>query len=238
MLAYDGCYNAGQPQYKDGEIACMFELGFKVILAYFIGSIMGSMAMGKLRGGIDIRTMGSGNAGGTNALRTQGLLFAAGVVVIDIGKGIVAAGVIPGIQLPIVGNDPDISRTWLTLCCAAASVVGHVWPMWHNFRGGKGAATLVGTFVILAPKLIVPVILIWAWVLVLSGFVGLATMIAAISAPIYLAVRVLPSDQPLFIYCVVLALYIVFTHRSNIRRMMDGTEARNPQLMIFRREKR
>ena len=213
----------------------MLELGFKFLLSYFIGSIMGSMAMGRLRGGVDIRTMGSGNAGGTNALRTQGWLFAVGVVVIDVGKGVIAAGIIPGIALPIVGNDPEISRSWLTISCAAASVIGHVWPIWHNFRGGKGAATLVGTLLILAPVLIVPVLLVWAWVLVLSGFVGLATMIAAISAPIYLAVMRLPSEQPLFIYCVVLALYIGFTHRTNIRRMMDGTEARNQQLMLFRR---
>jgi glycerol-3-phosphate acyltransferase PlsY len=145
--------------------------------------------------------MGSGNAGGTNALRTQGWLFAAGVVVIDIGKGVVAAGVIPGIELPLAGNDPNISRTWLTISCAAAAVVGHVWPMWHNFRGGKGAATMMGTLIILAPGLIIPVVLIWAWVLILSGYVGLSTMVAGASAPIYLAATQLPSNQPLFIYC-------------------------------------
>ncbi len=213
----------------------MLELGIKFLLSYLIGSIMGSMVMGKLRGGVDIRTAGSGNAGGTNALRTQGWLFALGVVAIDSGKGAIAAGIIPGIELPIVGNDPEISRTWLTLSCAAASVIGHVWPMWHKFRGGKGAATLVGTLVILAPGLIIPMLLVWAWVLVLSGYVGLATMIAGFSAPVYLAVVRLPSDQPLFIYCAVLALYIVFTHRSNIRRMMDGAEERNPRLMFFHR---
>ena len=213
----------------------MLELGIKFLLSYLIGSIMGSMVMGKLRGGVDIRTAGSGNAGGTNALRTQGWLFALGVVAIDCGKGAIATGIIPGIELPIAGNDPEISRTWLTLSCAAASVIGHVWPMWHNFRGGKGAATLVGTLVILAPGLIIPMLLVWAWVLVLSGYVGLATMIAGFSAPVYLAVVHLPSDQPLFIYCAVLALYIVFTHRSNIRRMMDGAEERNPRLMFFHR---
>ena len=213
----------------------MLELGIKFLLSYLIGSIMGSMVMGKLRGGVDIRTAGSGNAGGTNALRTQGWLFALGVVAVDGGKGVIAAGIIPGIELPIAGNDPEISRTWLTLSCAAASVIGHVWPMWHNFRGGKGAATLVGTLVILAPGLIILMLLVWAWVLVFSGYVGLATMIAGLSAPFYLAVMRLPSDQPLFIYCAVLALYIIFTHRSNIRRMMDGAEERNPRLMFFHR---
>lgn len=216
----------------------MLELGIKFLLGYFVGSIMGSMVMGRMHGGIDIRTMGSGNAGGTNALRTQGWLFALGVVVIDIGKGVIAAGVIPAIELPFIGNDAAISRTWLTLTCAAASVTGHVWPMWHNFRGGKGAATMIGTLVILDPGLIIPVALVWAWLLVLFGYVGLATMAAGLSAPIYVAVTRLPMEQPLLIYCSFLALYIIFTHRSNIRRMIDGTEARNPQLMLFRRRSR
>jgi len=96
----------------------MLELGVKFLISYFIGSLMGAMIVGKLRGGVDIRTMGSGNAGGTNALRTQGFLFAAAVVVVDVGKGIVAAGLVPGLDIPLVPEDPAVSRTWLTLSCA------------------------------------------------------------------------------------------------------------------------
>ena len=106
----------------------MLELGVKFLISYFIGSLMGAIIIGRLRGGVDIRTMGSGNAGGTNALRTQGLMFALGVVVIDIGKGVVGAGVVPGLELPYVPADPDVSRTWLTLSCATAAIFGHVWP--------------------------------------------------------------------------------------------------------------
>jgi glycerol-3-phosphate acyltransferase PlsY len=215
----------------------MLELGTKFLVAYFIGSIMGSMLVGRLRGGIDIRKEGSGNAGGTNALRTQGWLFALAVMVVDVGKGVVAAGVVPGLNLPFVATDPELSRVWLTLCCAGAAVVGHVWPMWHEFRGGKGAATLVGTLVVLAPYLILPVLLVWAWVLVLFGYVGLATITAAVSAPVYLALTRLPDDQPVFIYCTVLALYLVFSHRSNLQRMRAGTESRNTRLMVFRRNR-
>lgn len=215
----------------------MLELGTKFLLAYFIGSIMGSMLVGRLRGGIDIRQSGSGNAGGTNALRTQGWVFALAVMVVDVGKGVLAAGVVPGLDLPFVANDPEVSRVWLTLCCAGAAVVGHVWPMWYEFRGGKGAATLVGTLVILAPILILPVLLVWAWVLVLFGYVGLATITAAVSAPVYLALTQLPDDQPLFIYCTVLAIYLVFSHRSNLQRMRAGTESKNERLMIFRRNR-
>jgi acyl phosphate:glycerol-3-phosphate acyltransferase len=213
----------------------MLELGVKFLISYFIGSLMGSMIMGKLRGGVDIRTMGSGNAGGTNALRTQGLLFALGVVIIDIGKGVVGAGIIPELNIPFVPADPLLSRTWLTICCAAAAVLGHVWPIYHSFKGGKGAGTFIGTLVILAPTLIVGVLLVWASVLVMTGFVGLATMTAATALPIYLGFTLQLENQPLFIYTTVMAMCIIFWHRSNIRRMRDGSEHRNTGLMIFRR---
>ena len=215
----------------------MLELGVKFLISYFIGSIMGAMIMGRLRGGVDIRTMGSGNAGGTNALRTQGVLFAVGVVIIDIGKGVVGAGVVPELNVPFVAEDPMISRTWLAICCSAAAVLGHVWPIFHSFKGGKGAGTFVGTLVILNPMLIIGLVLVWAWVLVVSGFVGLATMSAATALPVYLGVQVLPDGQPLFIYTCVMAMLIIFWHRSNIQRMRDGTEHRNTRLMIFHRKK-
>lgn len=211
----------------------MLELGVKFLISYFIGSLMGALIVGKLRGGIDIRTMGSGNAGGTNALRTQGVGFAIAVVVIDIGKGVIGAGVVPGLALPFVPTDPEISRQWLALCCAAAAVFGHVWPIYHRFRGGKGAATLVGTLIVVGPELIVPLVLVWAWMIVMSGYVGLATMVAAVSVPVWVGFTRLPADQPLFIYCAVLAAFIVLWHRSNIQRMKDGTEHRNTRLMIF-----
>jgi len=154
----------------------MLELGVKFLISYFIGSVMGAMVVGKLRGGVDIRTMGSGNAGGTNALRTQGLVFAIAVVVIDIGKGIIGAGLVPELELPFVARDPEISRTWLALCCSTAAIFGHVWPIYHRFRGGKGAATFIGTLLVVAPTLILPLLFVWSIVLILSGFVGLATM--------------------------------------------------------------
>ena len=215
----------------------MLELSVKFLLSYFVGSVMGSMLVGWFRGGVDIRTMGSGNAGGTNALRTQGWIFALGVVIIDIGKGALGAGVVPGLNLPYVGTDPTLSREWLTLCCAAAAVIGHVWPMWHKFRGGKGAATLAGTLLVLSPELLLPVLLAWAIVLTSFGYVGFATIAATITAPIFIAATRFPEDQPLFIYCVTMVLMVIFTHRSNLQRMRDGTESRQARLMLFRRQR-
>jgi len=215
----------------------MLELGVKFLISYFIGSLMGALIVGKLRGGVDIRTMGSGNAGGTNALRTQGVAFALGVVIIDVGKGVLGAGVVPGLALPFVPADPEISRTWLMLCCAAAAVFGHVWPVYHRFRGGKGAATLIGTLIVLGPHLILPLLVVWAFVFVMSGFVGLATMTAAVAVPVYIAVLYLPEQLPLLIYSAVMAGFVIRWHRANIQRMRAGTENRVASVMLFRRNR-
>ena len=165
------------------------------------------------------------------------VIFALMVMIIDVGKGVLGAGVVPGLNLPLVPIDPALSRDWLVLCCAAAAVIGHVWPMWHNFRGGKGAATLVGTLLVLSPDLILPVLLVWGIVLTSFGYVGLATILAGITAPVYLVATRLPEDQPLFIYCATMALYIIFSHRSNLQRMRDGSESRQTRVMLFRRQR-
>ncbi len=215
----------------------MLELGTKFLLSYLVGSLMGSMLMGRLRGGVDIREMGSGNPGGTNALRTQGPLFALGVMVIDIGKGAVGAGLIPGLELPFAPTDPAISREWLTMCCAAAAVVGHVWPLYHAFRGGKGAATVVGTLCVLAPVLIVPLLLVFLVVLMSTGYVGLSTMSGAVAMPLAILVTDGLDNQPLLAYAAFMALFLVYCHRSNIQRMRAGNENRIEKVMLFRRSR-
>ena len=212
----------------------MLELGSKFLISYLLGSLMGSLLMGYLKGGVDIRTMGSGNAGGTNALRTQGFWFALGVVVIDVGKGVVAAAVIPGLDLPFVPADPAVSREWLAVACAAAAVMGHVWPVYHRFRGGKGAATLVGTIIVLAPYLILPMLIVFVVALVLSGFVGLSTMLATASLPVWVAITRLPDDVPIFAYTAFMTVFLAWCHRSNIDRMLKGVENRNPKVMLFK----
>jgi acyl-phosphate glycerol 3-phosphate acyltransferase len=131
----------------------VIELIVKVLASYLVGSLIGSLIVGRLRGGVDIRMLGSGNAGGTNALRTQGKWFALWVMIIDIGKGILATRVIAPLSLQGLGlvgvsagggiNVGDL-REWLPVACGLAAMVGHVYPVWHGFRGGKGVATLVG----------------------------------------------------------------------------------------------
>ncbi len=211
----------------------MLELGFKALLAYLTGALLGSQILGRARG-VDIRAMGSGNAGATNAMRTQGKLFGLLVFAIDVGKGVFAVWWLPSALLPGIGVDPAVSREWLTLACASAVIVGHVYPVWSNFRGGKGAATAVGVVAALDWRLILPLIVCWLVVVMVSGYVGLATMLAG--AALVAAVCLLePGNRPLVGFCAALAAFIVFTHRGNIARMLAGTEHRARRLWLMRR---
>jgi len=212
----------------------MLELGLKVLISYLLGSVNGSLLLGRLRG-VDIRSMGSGNAGGTNALRTQGKAFALMVMVIDVGKGWLAAGWVPYAQLPLLAADPSVDRQWLALACAAAVVHGHCSPVWYEFKGGKGAATAIGALAGVSPMLLIPAAATWLLTLVLSGMVGLATMLAAISLPLYLLVTGPGDYVPLLVFSTALAAYVVFTHRSNIRRIRSGEESRMEGVMLLRR---
>jgi glycerol-3-phosphate acyltransferase PlsY len=212
----------------------MLELAVKSLLAYLLGSLIGSLLVGQLRGGVDIRKLGSGNAGGTNALRTQGLSFAIWVMVIDIGKGWLAAGLLPLLILPGIGIDPQIDRVWLAVACAIAVVVGHVYPVWYGFRGGKGAATLIGVLVGLKPVAILPVFAVWLIVVMLSGFVGLATMVAVASFPAYLWLTDATPSQALLAFGFVMTVFVCYTHRGNIERMRAGTENRARRLWLLK----
>lgn len=206
----------------------------KVLGAYLLGSVLGSLVIGRLRGGVDIRTQGSGNAGGTNALRTQGKGFALAVIVIDVGKGVLAAAVLPGLALSAPAS--PLLASWLPVSCAAAVVIGHVFPLWYGFRGGKGAATLVGALAVLAPAGLIPVLAVWGLCLMLSGYVGLSTMVAAASFPVY-AFFAFGRDPaaPLVVFGAVMTLFVIFTHRSNIARMRRGEENQFRSAMILRR---
>jgi glycerol-3-phosphate acyltransferase PlsY len=210
----------------------MLELGIKLLIAYLIGTLLGSLILGFFRG-VDIRGMGSGNAGATNALRTQGKLFGLSVLLIDVAKGILVVWWLPGAVLPGVGIDLTLSRDWLTVACGFAVILGHVYPVWFGFRGGKGAATVVGVVAGLQALLLLPLLASWFIVLLLSGYVGLATMLAMLV--LVIAVYLLePNNMPLLGFCAAAAAFVIYTHRSNIARMRAGTESRARALWLFR----
>jgi glycerol-3-phosphate acyltransferase PlsY len=204
----------------------MIELGLKVTLAYLVGSVLGSLLVGFFYGGVDIRKAGSGNPGGTNALRTQGKIFALWVMIIDIGKGILAAAVIPPLAIPGVGIDESVDRSLVLYAVAFAAIVGHVFPVWFGFRGGKGGATAAGLVSYLAPAAALPMLGSWLLIAFATGFVGLATIVAALTAVLYLGFTALPEESGVFVFGCATAALIIYAHRGNIRRMLDGTESR------------
>ena len=196
-----------------------------LVLAYLLGSISGSLLLGRFRG-VDIRKQGSGNAGGTNALRTQGFKFALGVVLIDVGKGVLA------VYLAMRFSSPAQVQVmpFIALLCA---VMGHVWPVFHGFRGGKGAATLVGGLLLLWPLAFLILVLSWCLCLTVTGYVGLSTVLAGFSL---LALALISkASMPVLIFSATSALLILFTHRGNMQRLLQKKEYRFEKALLWQR---
>ena len=196
-----------------------------LVLAYLLGSISGSLLLGRFRG-VDIRKQGSGNAGGTNALRTQGFKFALGVVLIDVGKGVLA------VYLAMRFSSPAQVQVmpFIALLCA---VVGHVWPVFHGFRGGKGAATLVGGLLLVWPLAVLILVLSWFLCLTVTGYVGLSTVLAGFSL---LALALISkASMPVLIFSATSALLILFTHRGNMQRLLQKKEYRFEKALLWQR---
>lgn len=198
----------------------------KLLISYLLGSLSGSLLVGRLRG-IDIRTMGSGNAGGTNALRSVGWRFAMAVVVIDVGKGALAAWFgfmsLPGSLASSL--DPQVQAC----ACGFAAVLGHCWPVFFGFRGGKGAATTVGAILVIAPWTALVMAALWLSVVLIGRYVGLATVLAALAFPVLIVVQGavgIVQSKALLIFALAIAALVLFTHRSNLSRMRAGTEPR------------
>lgn len=212
----------------------MTELLLKAAASYLLGSLMGSLIVGRLRGGVDIRALGSGNAGGTNALRTQGKAFAFWVILIDVGKAYLAARVIAHLPLGVVEAGAELQR-WIPAACGFAAMLGHVFPVWYGFRGGKAVASLVGALLGLAPWALLPVIGAWLAVLVTSGYVGLASITAAAVVPVVIDFGAFEPRMPLVTFGALAAALVIYTHRSNIARMRAGTEPRARRMWLLGR---
>jgi glycerol-3-phosphate acyltransferase PlsY len=196
-----------------------------LLVSYLLGSVSGSLLLGKLRG-VDIRKDGSGSAGGTNALRTQGWKFAIGTVLVDVGKGVLAAW-LAWRFLPA-----DLAIAWLYACVLAA-VAGHVWPVFHGFRGGKGAATLVGGLAVVWPQVLLPALAVWLVCLMWGGYVGLSTVLAGIS--VSLVGLVTGGDGLRLGFAALIGVFLVYTHRGNLARLRAGTEPRFERVRVLGR---
>jgi glycerol-3-phosphate acyltransferase PlsY len=192
-----------------------------VIFAYLIGSIPTSVWIGRLFYGVDVREKGSGNAGATNTMRVLGLRAGLPVLIADIAKGFFAvqmAGLFAAGGL----SPEDLTR--LKILLAIITTLGHIFPIYVGFRGGKGVATLVGVILALLPASLLISMGVFIVVLLLSQYVSLASITAAIAFP-FIVIFVFQVREPsLIFFALLVALFVPLTHRQNIRRLRYGTE--------------
>ena len=187
-----------------------------VLAAYLLGATPTSYLAGKLGRGIDLREHGSKNLGATNVYRVLGWKYAIPVGLIDAAKGALAVGVLGSLS-----GGP----AWVPVALGLAAVLGHVYSPYVGFRGGKGVATAAGVFLALAPLAVAISLPIWVGTLWAFGYVSLASLTVAVLFPLWVRLT-RPAAPYTFWASVALALLIVYSHRANIRRLLDGTENR------------
>jgi glycerol-3-phosphate acyltransferase PlsY len=200
-----------------------------LIVAYLLGSIPSAVWIGKHYFGVDIREHGSKNAGATNMLRVLGLRAALPVFVIDFLKGFVAVTLMGFVRL-----NPEFSQAWvinLKIVAVAASVVGHIFPIFAGFRGGKGVSTLIGAVTAVQPNLAFLCFAVWVVVFVFTHYVSLASIVAGCCFPVFVVIfsttlynRYGDFSWIFIIFSLSVALMLLWTHRANIGRLRRGEE--------------
>jgi len=208
-----------------------------IVVAYLIGAIPFSWLFVRVLKGIDLRTVGSGNLGSTNATRVLGVPLGLTIQVLDIFKGwvpVFLAGFLeqpsfyhqaPESRIGILESGPPISFEYAAMVVGFAAIFGHMFPVYMKFRGGKGVNTSLGVFLALAPKAMLAALGVGLVILALTRYVSLCSIAGAISFPF--AVWLLyPSHPALLVVAVTVGLLIVVMHRSNVRRLLAGTEPR------------
>jgi glycerol-3-phosphate acyltransferase PlsY len=212
------------------ELLQAAHLAAVLILSYLLGSLPSSIIIGKLFFKKDIRESGSGNAGGTNAVRVFGWPAGIAVILIDVAKG--ACAVLFIAQLPLFGSLETglLSPDGTALAAGAAAVVGHIWTIFADFRGGKGVATAAGMIVALYPAGFSAALVIFVCTILLTGIVSVGSLCTAVSFPLVLYAldtSGLSMVSPLLMgFSIPIALLILFTHRKNIGRLLRGEEKR------------
>lgn len=195
------------------------------VLAYLIGSISSAVWIGKAYYGIDIRKHGSGNSGATNTFRVLGKKPGAIVMLIDIFKGWTATS-LAGLLVIFDVVAPENLLIY-QLIMGALGVVGHIYPIYERFKGGKGVATLLGMMLAIEPVVALMCIAIFVIVLFTSRYVSLGSMIAALAFPLLLLLPGLHPENPLLIvFGFILFAVVAFTHRKNINRLIAGEESK------------
>jgi glycerol-3-phosphate acyltransferase PlsY len=198
-----------------------------IVCAYLIGSIPTSVWVSKYLYGIDIRDYGSGNAGATNTYRVLGPRLGTFVMMIDILKGVAATSLY--LLIPYYMHD-EWDRTNLMVGLGLASVVGHIFPIWADFRGGKGVATLFGMVLAIQPLVALCCVAVFLFVLFLTRFVSLSSILASVAFAV-LILFIFNEKEPLYRgFAIAVALMVLLTHQKNIGRILRGNESKVPIL--------
>ena len=207
-----------------------------ILFAYLIGSIPTAVWVSRYYFDIDIRDYGSGNSGATNTFRVLGPRWGTLVMVIDVLKGLAAVKL--ALLLPFY-LDHDIAYTNLQIGLGMAAVLGHIFPIWADFKGGKGVATLFGLVIGISPWTALCCSGIFMLVLYLTRFVSLSSILASIAFPIFILIIFNVDNHAYRVFAIVVALLVILTHQKNISRLLRGSEGKVPILKYRdRRRKR
>lgn len=191
--------------------------------AYALGSVTTSVWAGKIFHGVDVREHGSGNAGATNTIRVLGWWTGIPVLIIDIAKGWLAAILPVLFSIAEPGSPAEIQ---LQILAGIIAITGHIFPVFAGFRGGKGVATTFGVLLAISPFVTISCLVVFLVVLLITGYVSVSSMSAGISFPVFVFALYDSSPLVLNIFSVLIAVAILFTHRSNIRKLREGEENR------------
>ncbi len=211
----------------------MFLLATIIILSYLIGSIPTSIIVSKAVKGIDIRQHGSGNAGGTNVMRVLGWKYGLLVILLDAMKGVLAVVVVARLHygsMPFENATPFDDFTLIQIIAGIAAVIGHIWTVFAGFRGGKGIATALGMLLMLVTVDMLIAVGVFIVVVTISRYVSLGSILGAIAVPLTLIIREnlfhvnIPGYHTLLPFVVFLSLLVIFTHRKNVIRLLNGNE--------------
>jgi acyl phosphate:glycerol-3-phosphate acyltransferase len=205
-----------------------------IVVAYLIGSVPTSVWVSRFFFGIDIRDYGSGNAGATNSFRVMGPKLGTLVMVVDMLKGLAAVKL--AFLLPFYAEH-EMARTGLQIGLGLAAVLGHIFPIWADFRGGKGVATLFGLVLGISPWTALCCVGIFLVVLYLTRFVSLSSILASIAFPVFILVIFKFDNHAYRVFAIAVALLVILTHQKNISRLLRGSESKVP-ILKYRDRKR
>jgi len=198
-----------------------------IILAYLIGSIPTALIISKKFFGIDIRDFGSGNMGATNAFRVLGPKYGTLIMVLDILKGMIAVGLFYFLPYYLTN---ELERTNFMMGLGLSAVIGHIFPVFANFKGGKGVATLLGMLIAVQPVVAVCCIGVFLVVLFLTRYVSLSSILGAIMLPVCVLWIWNEHELSYRAFALIVALLVIVTHQKNISRLLKGAESRVPIL--------